>query len=261
MFDGSMSVIIGLAAIAVLLSACIKIIPEYERAIVFRLGRVLTGTKGPGLIFLIPILDRIEARVSTRTITMDIDPQDVITRDNISLKVNAVVYFRVIDPMKAILNVENYLYATAQLAQTHLRSTLGEHSLDQLLTERESVNVKLQHILDQNTDPWGIKVIAVEVKQVDVPIDQQRAMAKQAEAERERRAKVIAAEGEKQAALMLSEAADQISKNPTTLQLRYLQSLTTMATEHNTKIIVFPLPIELMSAFTKQNSTDPKIPG
>jgi len=261
MFEGTFGLILLLVIIAAFLTASIKIIPEYERAIVFRLGRVLPAPKGPGLILLIPFIDRIEARVSTRIITMDIDPQDVITSDNISLKVNAVVYFRVVDPMRAIINVENYLYATTQLAQTHLRSTLGEHLLDQLLTDRESVNIKLQHILDQNTDPWGIKVSAVEVKHVDLPPDQQRAMARQAEAERERRAKVIAAEGEQQAAAMLASAADEISRNPTTLQLRYLQTMASMAAEGNSKIIVFPLPVDLMSAFSKLVQTRDERPG
>lgn len=223
-----------------------RIIPEYERAIIFRFGRVLSQPRGPGIIFLIPFVDRVEARVSTRTVTMDIPPQDVITKDNISLKVNAVLYFRVVDPMRAILNVENYLYATTQLAQTHLRSILGEHSMDELLTEREEINKKLQIILDQNTDPWGIKVSAVEVKHVDLPPDMQRAMARQAEAERERRAKVISAEGEFQAAQMLKNAADLISANPTALQLRYLQTMSDMSTEANTKTIFFPLPIDLL---------------
>jgi len=227
----------------------VRIIPEYQRAIVFRLGRALDLPKGPGLILLIPGIDRIEARVSTRIVTMDIDPQDVITRDNISLKVNAVVYFKVVDSMKAVINVENYLYATAQLSQTHLRSVLGEHSLDELLAERDKINLHLQRILDQNTDTWGIKVVAVEVKHVDLPLDQQRAMARQAEAERERRAKVISAEGEFQAAQMLKDAADLLSSNPTALQLRYLQTMADMAASANTKTLFFPIPIDLLEAF------------
>ncbi|MBC7659677.1 MAG: slipin family protein [Chitinophagaceae bacterium] len=223
-----------------------RIIPEYERAIIFRFGRVLPEPRGPGIIFLLPLIDKVEARVSTRTVTMDIPPQDVITKDNISLKVNAVLYFHVVDPMRAVLKVENYLYATTQLAQTHLRSALGEHSMDELLSERDQINKKLQIILDQNTDPWGIKVTAVEVKHVDLPPDMQRAMARQAEAERERRAKVISAEGEFQAAQMLKNAADLISANPTALQLRYLQTMSDMSTEQNTKTIFFPLPIDLL---------------
>lgn len=234
-----------------ILAASLRIISEYDRAIVFRLGRVLPRPKGPGFIFLIPFVDRVEAKVSIRTITMDVDPQDVITRDNISLKVNAVLYFRVVDAQKAILNVENYLYATSQLAQTHLRSVLGEHTLDELLTARDRINSQLQNILDENTDPWGIKVVSVEVKHVDLPPDQQRAMARQAEAERERRAKVIAAEGELQAAQQLKEAADTLSANPITLQLRYIQSLAEMGSESNAKVIVFPLPIDLLEAFKK----------
>lgn len=238
--------IIITVAIIGLLFTMFRIIPEYERAIVFRFGRVLKTEKGPGIIFLIPFVDRIEARVSTRTVTMDIAPQDVITRDNISLKVNAVLYFRAVDAMKAVLNVENYLYATTQLAQTHLRSVLGEHSMDELLTEREAINQKLQIILDQNTDSWGIKVSAVEVKHVDLPPDMQRAMARQAEAERERRAKVISAEGELQAAQTLRNAADTLSGNPAALQLRYLQTMSDMSSEQNSKTIFFPFPIDLM---------------
>lgn len=240
MLIGILVFLVGLAV------AVFRIIPEYERAIVFRFGRVLNGPKGPGIIFLIPFIDRIEARVSTRTVTMDIPSQDVITKDNISLKVNAVVYFRAVDPMRAILNVENYLYATTQLAQTHLRSVLGEHSMDDLLSNRDVINHKLQIILDQNTDPWGIKVSAVEVKHVDLPPDMQRAMARQAEAERERRAKIISAEGEQQAAQMLKDAADTLAGNPAALQLRYLQTMSDMSTEQNSKTIFFPLPIDLL---------------
>lgn len=244
----TVGLIILVMMVLVTLSATIRIIPEYERAIVFRFGRALKSPKGPGLIFLIPYVDRIEARVSVRTVTMDIDPQDVITKDNISLKVNAVLYFKVLDAMKATINVENFLFATAQLAQTHLRSVLGQHSLDELLAERDNINTKLQSILDQNTDPWGIKVVGVEIKHVDLPPDQQRAMARQAEAERERRAKVIAAEGELQAATMLRDAAMKMSENPATLQLRYLQTLNSMSGE-SSKLIVFPLPMEMLRAF------------
>jgi len=240
--------------VLLVLASAVRIIPEYKIAIVYRLGPVLDQPKGPGLVFLIPGIDKIEARVSTRVVTMDIDPQDVITRDNISLKVNAVVYFKVVDCSKAVINVENYLYATAQLSQTHLRSVLGEHSLDELLAERDRINMHLQRILDQNTDSWGIKVVAVEVKHVDLPLDQQRAMARQAEAERERRAKVIAAEGELQAAQMLKDAADLISNNSTALQLRYLQTMADMSTSTNSKTIFFPLPIDLLEAFKSFNS-------
>lgn len=248
-------VIVLILIVLSLLFSAIRVIPEYERAIVFRFGRVIDGPRGPGIIFLIPGVDKIEARVSTRTVTMDIDPQDVITQDNISLKVNAVLYFRVIDTMKAIINVENYLYATAQLAQTHLRSALGEHPLDDILMHRERINTKLQEILDTNTDPWGIKVVSVEIKHVDLPPDQQRAMARQAEAERERRAKVIAAEGELQAATKLKEAADKLSESPAAIQLRYLQTVSNLA-ESNSKTIIFPLPIKFMDIFTKLAKDD-----
>lgn len=239
--------IIALIIILFVLSSAVKIIPEYERAVVFRLGRVLGREKGPGLIFLIPFVDKM-ARVSIRVITMDVEPQDVISRDNVSLKVNAVLYFRVVDPIKSIVNVENFLYATTQLAQTHLRSILGEHTLDELLAQREKINTKIQKILDENTDPWGIKVEAVEVKHVDLPPDMQRAMAREAESERERRAKVIAAAGEFEAATKLREAADLMSGNPTTIQLRYLQTLSDMTSE-STSTIVFPLPIDIIRDF------------
>jgi regulator of protease activity HflC (stomatin/prohibitin superfamily) len=239
--------IIALIIILFVLSSAVKIIPEYERAVVFRLGRVLGREKGPGLIFLIPFVDKM-ARVSIRVITMDVEPQDVISRDNVSLKVNAVLYFRVVDPIKSIVNVENFLYATTQLAQTHLRSILGEHTLDELLAQREKINTKIQKILDENTDPWGIKVEAVEVKHVDLPPDMQRAMAREAESERERRAKVIAAAGEFEAATKLREAADLMSGNPTTIQLRYLQTLSDMTSE-STSTIVFPLPIDIIREF------------
>ncbi|MBF0441400.1 MAG: slipin family protein [Oligoflexales bacterium] len=241
--------IIVVMIVVVLISMSIRIISEYDRAIIFRFGRALSAPKGPGIIFMIPIVDKIEAKVSIRTITMDITPQDIITRDNISLKVNAVLYFKVVDPMKAILNVENYLYATSQLSQTHLRSILGEHMLDQILTERDNINERLQTILDQNTDPWGIKVVAVEIKHVDLPAEQQRAMSKQAEAEREKRAKIISAEGELQSATKLKEASDIMSTNPITLQLRYLQTISDMATEQNTRFIIFPVPFDLLKGF------------
>ncbi len=246
--------ILVLFALLMLFSA-IRIIPEYERAIIFRFGRVLDGPRGPGVIFLIPGVDRIEARVSTRTVTMDIDPQDVITQDNISLKVNAVLYFKVVDTMKAIINVENYLYATTQLAQTHLRSALGEHPLDDILMHREKINSKLQEILDSNTDPWGIKVVSVEIKHVDLPPDQQRAMARQAEAERERRAKVISAEGELQAANTLKEAANKLMESPGGIQLRYLQTVANLA-DSNSKTIIFPIPIKMFDVLSKLAEDD-----
>ncbi len=228
--------------------SCIKIIKEYERAVVFRLGRLLPEPKGPGLVFVLRPIDRIEV-VSLRTLVHDVPSQDIITKDNVSVKVNAVVYFRVIDPTKAIVEVENFLYATSQLAQTTLRSVLGQVELDELLSEREQLNHNLQTILDAQTDPWGIKVGNVEVKHVDLPADMQRAMARQAEAEREKRAKVIHAEGEYLSSQRLADAADIVSQNPVTLQLRYLQTLAEMSTEQNTTIL-FPLPIELLKAFT-----------
>jgi regulator of protease activity HflC (stomatin/prohibitin superfamily) len=236
----------------ILLSAWIKVLREYERGVVFRLGRLVHAPRGPGITFIAAPFEKM-VRVSLRTVTMDVPPQDVITRDNVSVKVNAVVYFRVFDPNKAIVEVENYLYATSQLAQTTLRSILGEVELDGLLAEREKLNTRLQHILDQQTDPWGIKVSMVEVKHVDLPQEMQRAMAKQAEAEREKRAKIIHAEGEKQAATALSEAATQLASHPLTIQLRYLQTLTEIATEKNSTII-FPLPIDLIDHFLKVRS-------
>ncbi len=225
----------------------IKILREYERGVIFRLGRVLARPKGPGLIFVFPPIDRI-VRVSLRIVVMDIPPQDVITKDNVSVKVNAVVYFRVMDPQKAIIEVQDYLYATSQLAQTTLRSVLGEVELDDLLSEREKLNAQLQEIIDKHTDPWGIKVQLVEMKHVDLPENMIRAIAKQAEAEREKRAKIIHAEGEFQAAGQLTKAADIISTNPQALQLRFLGTLTEIATEKNSTII-FPLPIEMLKAF------------
>jgi regulator of protease activity HflC (stomatin/prohibitin superfamily) len=228
------------------LSAAIRILNEYERGVIFRLGRVITA-KGPGLIILIPVIDKI-VKVSLRLVVMDVDPQDVITRDNVSVKVNAVIYFRVIDPTKAIVEVENYTYAMSQLAQTTLRSVCGQAELDELLSEREKINSELQEILDTHTDPWGIKVATVELKHIDLPQEMQRAMARQAEAERERRAKVINAEGEYQAANKLAKASEIIEKHPTALQLRYLQTMNEMATESNSTTI-FPIPIELFQLF------------
>ncbi|HRR39593.1 MAG TPA: slipin family protein [Syntrophales bacterium] len=234
--------------VVMFLSAAIKILNEYERAVIFRLGRVI-ATKGPGLIILIPVVDRM-VRVDMRTITMDVPPQDVITRDNVSIKVNAVVYFRVVDANRAIIEVENYLYATSQLSQTTLRSVCGQVELDEILAEREKLNVHLQEILDRSTDPWGIKVTHVEVKYIDLPQEMQRAMAKQAEAERERRAKVINAEGEFQAAQKLADAARVISDQPIALQLRYLQTLVQIGTENNSTTI-FPVPIDLFKPFMR----------
>jgi regulator of protease activity HflC (stomatin/prohibitin superfamily) len=232
------------------LISAIKVLNEYERGVIFRLGRVLGAPKGPGLIILIPIIDRM-TKVSLRTVVLDVPPQDVITKDNVSIKVNAVVYFRVIEPMRAIIDVENYLYATSQLAQTTLRSVLGQAELDDLLSHREKINERLQEILDTHTESWGIKVSNVEVKNVDLPQEMQRAIARQAEAERERRAKIIGAEGEFQAAAKLSEASDILSRNPMALQLRYLQTLIEISTEKNSTI-VFPLPIDLIKVFTER---------
>jgi regulator of protease activity HflC (stomatin/prohibitin superfamily) len=228
------------------LSAAIKILNEYERGVVFRLGRVIKA-KGPGLIILIPVIDKM-VKVSLRLVALDVDPQDVITRDNVSVKVNAVIYFRVIDPIKAIIEVENYSYAMSQLAQTTIRSVCGQAELDDLLAEREKINAELQEILDTHTDPWGIKVATVELKHIDLPQEMQRAMARQAEAERDRRAKVINAEGERQAADKLSEAAAIIEQYPIALQLRYLQTVNEMASESNATTF-FPIPIDLFKPF------------
>jgi regulator of protease activity HflC (stomatin/prohibitin superfamily) len=231
--------------VALYLFSSIKILAEYERGVIFRLGKLLDQPKGPGVILVFAPIDRI-VRVSLRTIVMDVPPQDVITRDNVSVKVNAVVYFRVMNPRRAIVEVENYHYATSQLAQTTLRSVLGQVDLDDLLSERERLNKRLQEILDLHTDPWGIKVSAVEVKHVDLPPDMQRAMARQAEAEREKRAKIIHAAGELEASEKLAQAATVIAVEPVTITLRYLQTLTEIASEKNSTI-VFPLPIELMN--------------
>ena len=233
----------------ILAASAIKILREYERGVIFRLGRLI-GAKGPGIIFIIPGVDKL-LRISLRTVTLDIPPQDVITRDNISIKVNAVVYFRVIDPNRAVVEVENYLYATQQLAQTTLRSVVGQADLDELLSQRDKINITLQDILDKHTEPWGIKVSLVETKQVDLPEEMRRAIARQAEAERERRAKIIHAEGEYQAAEKLAQAANVISTNPAALQLRFLQTLTEIATEKNSTTI-FPVPIDLLTPFLKK---------
>jgi regulator of protease activity HflC (stomatin/prohibitin superfamily) len=242
--------IVFLIVLAVLfLAAAIKILNEYERGVIFRLGRVMSRAKGPGLIILIPVVDRM-VKISLRLVAMDVPPQDVITRDNVSVKVNAVIYFRVMDSIKAVVEVENYLYATSQLAQTTLRSVCGGAELDELLSDREKINSQLQEILDKHTDPWGVKVTTVEVKHIDLPQDMQRAMARQAEAERERRAKVINAEGEHQAAARLAQAAEIISEHPMALQLRYLQTLREVSSENNSTTL-FPIPIDLFKPFLK----------
>ena len=241
----------GVIGVTALLTS-LRVLFEYERGVVFRLGRLRQMDYGPGLFLLIPVVDRM-VRVSLRTVVHDVPPQDIITRDNVSVKVNAVVYFRVMNPRKAIVEVENYHYATSQLSQTTLRSVLGQVELDELLAGREKLNQQLQVILDKHTDPWGIKVSAVEVKHVDLPVEMQRAMAKQAEAERERRAKVIHADGEFQASTKLAEAATIISRDPTALQLRYLQTLSEISSEKNSTIL-FPIPIDLFKAFIKKES-------
>ncbi len=252
-----------LIPILLILFTFVKILREYERAVIFRFGRVAKAIlnpggegNGPGIILRIPVIDEV-VKVSLRTITMDVPPQDVITRDNVTVKVNAIVYFRVMDAEKAIIAVEDYLYATSQMAQTTLRSVLGQSQLDDLLAKREEINAELQRIIDLQTEPWGIKVTAVEVKNVDLPQEMIRAIAKQAEAERERRAKVIHADGEFQAAHKLSEAADIISRNPATLQLRFLQTLTEVSAEKNSTI-VFPIPIDIISPFVQSRKDQTK---
>ncbi|MFH1146818.1 MAG: slipin family protein [Pseudomonadota bacterium] len=241
-----LALLVIIVLVVFFLGSAIRILNEYERGVVFRLGRAI-GAKGPGLIILIPLLDKMR-KVDLRTVTMDVPPQDIITRDNVSVKVSAVVYFRVIDSVKAIIDVENYLFATSQLAQTTLRSVCGQAEMDDLLAERDKINGKIQEILDMHTEPWGVKVSAVEVKQIDLPVEMQRAMAKQAEAERERRAKVIDAEGEFQAAAKLAQAASIISEHPVALQLRYLQTLREVAAENNSTTL-FPIPIDLFRPF------------
>lgn len=250
MNDLPIFLITPIAIVLLYIFSVINILPEYERAVIFRLGRVLLDAKGPGLILVFRPIDRI-TRVSLRTVTLDVPPQDIITRDNVTVSVNAVVYFRVMDPNRAILEVENYLYATSQLAQTTLRSVLGEVDLDDLLSERERLNARLREILDEQTDPWGIKVSMVEIKGVDLPSEMRRAMSKQAEAEREKRSKIIHAEGEYQAAEKLVSAAREIATQPIALQLRYLQTLTEIGVEQNTTV-VFPIPIDLIQAMMNQ---------
>jgi regulator of protease activity HflC (stomatin/prohibitin superfamily) len=242
-----------LALVVLFLVSSLKVLKEYERGVIFRLGRVIAA-KGPGLIILIPVIDRM-VKVSLRLVVMDVPPQDVITRDNVSVKVNAVVYFRVMDPVKAVVQVEDFLYATSQLAQTTLRSVCGQAELDQILSEREHINARLQEILDTHTDPWGVKVANVEVKYIDLPQEMQRAMAKQAEAERERRAKIINSEGEFQAAEKLAQAAKIIAEYPQALQLRYLQTLREVAAENNSTTL-FPLPLDLFTPFLKMVAKD-----
>ena len=246
------AIIVAVVVFFIIISG-LKILYEYERGVIFRLGRIV-GVRGPGFIIVIPFLERM-VRVSLRLVTMDVPPQDVITKDNVSVKVNAVVYFRVVEPNRAILQVENYLYATSQLAQTTLRSILGQVELDELLSERDKLNVKLQEILDKQTDAWGIKVTMVEVKYVDLPQEMQRAMAKQAEAERERRAKVISAEGEFQASTKIAEASEILAANPVSLQLRFLQTINDVSSEKASTIIL-PLPIDMLKAFSPKDEKD-----
>ena len=243
--------IIAVAIVLIYVLSVINILPEYERGVIFRLGRLLPEAKGPGIILVFRPVDRI-VRVSLRTITMDVPPQDVITRDNVTVSVNAVVYFRVVEPNKAVVEVENYLYATSQLSQTTLRSVLGEAELDDLLAEREKLNARLQEILDKHTDPWGIKVSMVEIKGVDLPQEMRRAMSRQAEAEREKRSKIIHAEGEYQAAEKLVSAAQAMAAEPMALQLRYLQTLTEIGVEQNTTV-VFPIPVDLFEGLLRRD--------
>jgi regulator of protease activity HflC (stomatin/prohibitin superfamily) len=244
----SVSTIVIVVLVLLFLSSAIRILKEYERGVVFRLGRLI-GLKGPGLILLIPLIDKM-VKVSLRTVVMDVPPQDIITQDNVSIKVNAVIYFRVMDPRKAVVEVENFLVATSQFSQTTLRSVLGQSEMDDLLSQREKINQKLQQIIDTHTAPWGIKVSNVEVKQIDLPQEMQRAMAKQAEAERERRSKIIAAEGEFQASQKLADAAKILSDQPSAITLRYLQTLNEIAAENNSTTI-FPIPIDLITPFLK----------
>ncbi|MFN2458213.1 MAG: slipin family protein [Chitinophagaceae bacterium] len=246
--------IIVIVFVLIILSNAIRILREYERGVVFRLGRLAgrSGVRGPGLILLIPIIDKM-VKVTLRTVVFDVPPQDIITQDNVSLKVNAVVYFRVIEPQKAVVQVENYMVATSQISQTTLRSVLGQSELDDLLSQRDKINQKLQQIIDAHTEPWGVKVSNVEVKQIDLPQEMQRAMAKQAEAERERRSKVIAAEGEFQASQRLADAAQILAEQPSALTLRYLQTLREIATENNSTTI-FPVPVDLLKPFLEQKA-------
>ncbi len=242
-------IVIAVLVVITILSMAIKVFPEYQRGVIFRLGR-LQSPKGPGLFFIIPIVDRV-VRVDLRTITFDVPAQEVITKDNVPARVNAVAYFRVVDPSRSVVQVQNFILATSQIAQTTLRSVLGQSDLDHLLTERDKLNQRLQEIIDEQTEPWGVKVSVVEIKDVEIPAGMQRAMARQAEAERERRAKVIAAEGEFQASEKLAQAAAVLSQNPAAIQLRYLQTLAEIATEKNSTT-VFPIPIDLIEPFLKK---------
>jgi regulator of protease activity HflC (stomatin/prohibitin superfamily) len=242
-------IIIAIVIVIIVLLSAVKVFPEYQRGVIFRLGR-LNEPKGPGLFFIIPIVDRV-VRVDLRTITFDVPAQEVITKDNVPAKVNAVAYFRVVDPSKSVVEIQNFILATSQIAQTTLRSVLGQSDLDHLLTERDKLNARLQEIIDEQTEPWGVKVSVVEIKDVEIPPNMQRAMARQAEAERERRAKVIAAEGEFQASEKLAQAADVLSRNPAAIQLRYLQTLSEIATEKNSTTL-FPIPIDLIAPFLKK---------
>ena len=253
MFGLSLGALVAVAFAAIFILNWIKVLNEYERAVVFRFGKLLKGTKGPGLVLVFSPIDRM-VRVSLRLVAFDVPPQDIITRDNVSVKVNAVLFFRVVDPTRAIIEVEDYLYATSQLAQTTLRSVLGQVDLDDLLSQRDQLNIRLQEILDKSTDPWGIKVASVEVKHVDLPTDMTRALARQAEAEREKRAKVIHAEGEFQASAQLAKAAAVVGQHPLGAQLRYLQTLTEIASEKNSTII-FPLPLDLVRPFLETHSS------
>ena len=255
-FDSFFGLAVAVVLLISLLRAAVRILPEYERGVVFRLGRVTGPPKGPGLILLIPIVDRM-VRVSLRTVTMDIPPQDIITKDNVTVRVNAVTYFRVVDPLRAVLEIEDYRFATSQIAQTTLRSIIGQANLDQLLTNREEINQELRLIIDGLTDPWGVKVSLVEVKDVELPESMRRAMARQAEAERERRAKVIHSLGEKEAAETLADAAGLLEAHPGGLQLRMLQTMTEVAAEKNSTLI-FPLPMELLRALDRIGSRKPE---
>ncbi len=254
MFGLPLGTLVAIALVAVFVLNWVKVLNEYERGVVFRFGKLIPGTKGPGLVLVLSPIDRM-VRVSLRLVAFDVPPQDIITRDNVSVKVNAVVFFRVIDPVKAVIEVEDYLYTTSQLAQTTLRSVLGQVELDDLLSQREELNTQLQRILDDQTDPWGIKVASVEVKHVDLPADMTRALARQAEAEREKRAKVIHAEGELQASEQLAQAAKVVGSHPLGAQLRYLQTLTEIASEKNSTV-VFPLPLDLVRPFLESPRSD-----
>lgn len=258
MFGLPLGGVIAIALAAIFVLNWIKVLNEYERGVVFRFGKLLPGTKGPGLVLVFAPIDRL-VKLSLRVLAFDVPPQDIITRDNVSVKVNAVVFFRVVDPTKAVVEVEDYLYATSQLAQTTLRSVLGQVELDDLLSQREQLNMRLQGILDKGTDPWGVKVASVEVKHVDLPQEMTRALARQAEAEREKRAKVIHAEGEFQASEQLAEAAEIVGKHPLGAQLRYLQTLTEIAAEKNSTI-VFPLPLDLVKPFLENAGRPPALP-